>query len=157
MKIQVIILIALTFSLGSCSALKEANKEIERQRVLIEDLEHAKEYAPERHASDSDLDAVKHIVFFKMNDGADKDAWKKFYYLLKELSSIEYVTDLEIGKSLEGEYAEHVKMDYDMVMHMTFASEKHLAKYQQHELHQKIKENSKDFISNVWSYDFEGI
>lgn len=157
MKIQFLLLL-IALSLSSCSALKEAQKEIEQQRTVIEDLERQIEYAaPDRHASTSDRAAIRHIVFFQMNKGSDKNAWKKFYYLLKDLESIEYVTEFKLGKSLEEEYSAHMRTDYDMVMYMTFASEAHLAKYQKHELHLKIREASSEFISEVWSYDFTSI
>lgn len=157
MKLRHLIFCIILFSLSSCSALKEAEKEIERQQVLIEELEKQKEYTPERQSSSADLDAVKHIVFFKLSDGEDRKTYKTFYYLLKELEGIEYVNNFELSETLKEEYSGHVKSDYDLVMFMTFASEDHLAKYQKHEIHLKVQEMSVEYVSNVWSYDFKSV
>jgi len=157
MKVYLIILSIFLISLSSCSALKEAEKEIERQKIIIEELEKQKEYEPKRQAANSKRDEVKHIVFFKLVKGSDKNSLDKFSYLLRELENIEYISSIELCHSLEKKYTKHVRSDYDIILYMTFPTEMHLAKYQQQETHIKIQEATKGFISDVWSYDFKTV
>jgi len=155
MKTYHIIFSIALISLSSCSALKEAEKVIETQRVQIEELEKQKEYTPDRMAADARRDAIKHIVFFKLKDDSDRKIFKTLYYNLKELESIEYVNNFSLSEKLEEKYSSAVRTDYNLVMYMTFASEEHLAKYQEHEIHNRVKESNMELISEVWSYDFK--
>jgi len=155
MKLKQIVFILALFSLSSCSALKEAEKEIDRQKVIIEELEKAQEYEPDRMAADTQLDAIKHIVFFKLRKPEDRVSFKTLFYNLKELEGIEYVNNFALHKKIDEVYSPLVRTDYDIVMYMTFASEKHLVLYQNSEIHNKVKDSNMELIEEVWSYDFK--
>ena len=153
MKYYHILPIIILLSLSSCSALKEAEREIADQKEKISELEKEIAYAEKRIPSSTETDRIKHIVFFKLIDGEDRKSFKHLFYLLKELEGIEYVSNFKVCEKMEDSYSEYARTDYDLSMYMTFGSEAHLQKYQKHEIHQKVKEASMKYISELWSYD----
>ena len=92
-----------------------------------------------------------HLVWFKMKEGFDHDAFVK---KLQKLDDIEVVNDFEVGNfaNLEDPRA---MSDFELVLQMSFESEADYRKYQSHPLHLQLKKEIGGFLNGPpVTYDY---
>ncbi len=114
----------------------------------------AKDAVQQELTSNTDASQKKrlvHLVWFKMKEGFDRDAFVK---ALRKMDDIEMVNDLEIGSFADlGD--PRAMCDFGMVFRMSFENESDYRKYQSHPLHLQLKGKVGDFLTEPpVTYDY---
>lgn len=96
---------------------------------------------------------LKHILLWKFTEEIKEEKAKETYDLLKNRfeklpGKIEGLQNLELGFDVSGS-------GYDLALYAEFDDRKALAFYQQHPLHEEIKELAKDWVCGRAVVDYE--
>ena len=138
-KIFFIVCSFLIFSACSSGAtqeqLEEAQNSLAQAEEQLEVTKVALAEAIDKIADKGDAGPVLvHTVYFKLKDDLTSEDQDKFIELLKSLSQIDYIKDVEVGTP-EDTGDPRLFTDYDVALLMEFKSEADLAKYQKDEFH----------------------
>ena len=158
---RTLLLICLTIVITGCdfhnANLERAQAELAaaeaRSRQAADDMKQALEQAEQALGKHKTADAKRlvHVVWFKMKEDADRDA---FVTELQKLEGIEEVNDLEVGRFQDLGDARAMS-DLDMVMQMGFRSEDEYRTYQDHPIHVQLKSSVGAYISGPpVTYDY---
>ena len=122
------------------SCQEALDQKVEIQQLQLQLLEKQKEIEFLKIPKDRYL---VHLVYFDLKPEANK---KVFVEALKNLGDIPSVNDLEVGhfKDLSDKRA---LSDFEIMMQMSFDSEKDYTTYQNHPIHLKLKSLAAKFVS----------
>ncbi|AWB44120.1 stress responsive protein [Paenibacillus sp. CAA11] len=93
---------------------------------------------------------IKHIVLFKLKDGAPESVERTAAVLRGLKGKVEQLVDLEVGKDIL-----RSQRSYDIALVATFASLEDLEGYQVHPEHKKVIEHMQEVRESQFAVDYE--
>ncbi len=133
--------VAAALLIAGCQQATSQNAELEEMRQELlqtqEKFERATQKSGQSPAPSDSKRQLVHLVWFDMKADADHRA---FFVELRKLEAIQQVNGLEIGKFQElGD--QRAMSELELVMRMSFDSEEDYRTYQDHPVHQQLKQD----------------